>query len=80
MDFDVAEEEQFSPNKLRAQIERLYMEAVGVLVPGHKRVLTVLGSWFYHVQTTPLKTPVVEGAKTNIMFLSGTSIHFSRRE
>ncbi|KAF4501105.1 hypothetical protein FAGAP_2690 [Fusarium agapanthi] len=28
MDFNVAEEEQFSPNKLRAQIERLYMEAI----------------------------------------------------
>ncbi|EGU77624.1 hypothetical protein FOXB_11854 [Fusarium oxysporum f. sp. conglutinans Fo5176] len=27
MDFNVAEEEQFSPNKLRAQIERLYMGA-----------------------------------------------------
>ncbi|KAF5581768.1 hypothetical protein FPANT_8792 [Fusarium pseudoanthophilum] len=48
MDFNVADEEQFSPNKLRAQIERLYMEA-----------------------TTPLETPVVEGTKTNIMFLSG---------
>ncbi|KAF5626721.1 uncharacterized protein FTJAE_9578 [Fusarium tjaetaba] len=47
MDFNVAEEEQFSPNKLRAQIERLYMEA-----------------------TTPLKTPVVEGAKANIVLLS----------
>ncbi|KAF5546808.1 hypothetical protein FMEXI_5499 [Fusarium mexicanum] len=47
MDFNVAEEEQFSPNKLRAQIERLYMGA-----------------------TTPLKTPVVEGTKTNIVFLS----------
>lgn len=32
MDFNVAEEEQFSPNKLRAQIERLYMGAVGVSV------------------------------------------------
>ncbi|KAF5530920.1 hypothetical protein FPHYL_14000 [Fusarium phyllophilum] len=28
MDFNVAEEEQFSPNKLRAQIERLYMGAI----------------------------------------------------
>ncbi|KLO84705.1 Uncharacterized protein LW93_4984 [Fusarium fujikuroi] len=28
MDFNVAEDEQFSPNKLRAQIERLYMGAV----------------------------------------------------
>ncbi|RGP81495.1 hypothetical protein FLONG3_364 [Fusarium longipes] len=27
MDLEVAEEEQFSPNKLRAQLERLYMEA-----------------------------------------------------
>ncbi|EXL94964.1 hypothetical protein NOF04DRAFT_11126 [Fusarium oxysporum II5] len=28
MDFNVAEEEQFSPNKLRAQIERLYIGAI----------------------------------------------------
>ncbi|KAF5966387.1 hypothetical protein FCOIX_12555 [Fusarium coicis] len=50
MDFDVAEEEQFSANKLRAQIERLYMGAA-----------------------TLLKTPILEGTKANIMFLS---IHY----
>ncbi|KAF5689055.1 hypothetical protein FDENT_4557 [Fusarium denticulatum] len=44
MDFNVAEEEQFSPNKLRAQIERLYMEAVlGFIM--FRQHLSRLQSW-----------------------------------
>lgn len=49
MDFNVAEEEQFSPNKLRAQIERLYMGAVDISVQGHRRILTVLDTWLHYV-------------------------------
>lgn len=33
MDLEVAEDEQFSPNKLRAQLERLYMGAVSLCDP-----------------------------------------------
>ncbi|KAF4947767.1 hypothetical protein FGADI_10161 [Fusarium gaditjirri] len=44
MDFNVAEEEQFSPNKLRAQIERLYMGAILNLIM-LKQHLSRLQSW-----------------------------------
>lgn len=74
MDFNVAEDEQFSPNKLRAQIERLYMGVVGVSVQRHRRILTVLDTWLHHIQTTSLSTPVMERTKTNIMFLSSRPI------
>ncbi|KAF5985361.1 hypothetical protein FBULB1_2931 [Fusarium bulbicola] len=44
MDFNVAEEEQFSPNKLRAQIERLYMGAIiGFIM--FRQHLSRLQSW-----------------------------------
>jgi len=74
MDFNVAEDEQFSPNKLRAQMERLYMGAVGISVRVHRRILTVVDTWVHYVQTAPLETPVLEGTKTNIMFLSSRLI------
>ncbi|KAF5589340.1 hypothetical protein FPCIR_6786 [Fusarium pseudocircinatum] len=44
MDFNVAQEEQFSPNKLRAQIERLYMGAIlGFIM--FRQHLSRLQSW-----------------------------------
>ncbi|SCO43721.1 uncharacterized protein FFNC_09350 [Fusarium fujikuroi] len=44
MDFNVAEEEQFSPNKLRAQIERLYVGAIlGFIM--FRQHLSRLQSW-----------------------------------
>ncbi|CVK99281.1 uncharacterized protein FMAN_02143 [Fusarium mangiferae] len=44
MDFNVTEEEQFSPNKLRAQIERLYMGAIlGFIM--FRQHLSRLQSW-----------------------------------
>ncbi|KAG5789490.1 hypothetical protein H9Q69_011454 [Fusarium xylarioides] len=44
MDFNVAEEEQFSPNKLRAQIERLYMGTIlGFIM--FRQHLSRLQSW-----------------------------------
>ncbi|KAF5656326.1 hypothetical protein FCIRC_13704 [Fusarium circinatum] len=51
MDFNVAEEEQFSPNKLRAQIERLYMGAIlGFIV--FRQHLSRLQSWREPRRTT----------------------------
>ncbi|KAF4334709.1 hypothetical protein FBEOM_11449 [Fusarium beomiforme] len=44
LDFNVAEEEQFSPNKLRAQLERLYMGAIiGFIM--FRQHLSRLQSW-----------------------------------
>ncbi|KAF5240517.1 hypothetical protein FANTH_9565 [Fusarium anthophilum] len=55
MDFNVAEEEQFSPNKLRAQIERLYMGATTPLetpvLEGTKANIMLLSSILGTVDT-----------------------------
>ncbi|CEI69236.1 hypothetical protein FVEN_g4011 [Fusarium venenatum] len=44
MDFEVAEQEQFSPNKLRAQLERLYMGAILSFIISRQH-LSRLQSW-----------------------------------
>ncbi|KAF4440617.1 hypothetical protein F53441_12238 [Fusarium austroafricanum] len=51
LDFNVAQEEQFSPNKLRAQLERLYMGAIlGCII--FRQHLSRLQSWREPRRTT----------------------------
>ena len=65
LDLNVAEDEQFSPNKLRAQLERLYMGAVSLEEIVRILVLTIADTWIYHVQTTYLAPSIVARTQTN---------------
>ncbi|KAF5617132.1 hypothetical protein F25303_13350 [Fusarium sp. NRRL 25303] len=47
LDFNVAEDEDFSPNKLRAQVERLYMGVASVLARAKANFLVQPGPLFY---------------------------------
>jgi hypothetical protein len=59
MDLEIAEQEQFSPNKLRAQLERLYMGAVSCHCSCCTTYLMVVDSRFHHIQTAPLTTSIL---------------------
>jgi hypothetical protein len=40
LDMNIADEEEFSPDKLRANLERVYMTIVGLVQAGFDRLLT----------------------------------------
>uniref|UniRef100_A0A8H7NNR9 Uncharacterized protein n=1 Tax=Bionectria ochroleuca TaxID=29856 RepID=A0A8H7NNR9_BIOOC len=51
LDLNIADEEEFSPEKLRAQLERLYMVVILSLLGGWKHVVR-LRSWKEHQRTS----------------------------
>jgi hypothetical protein len=70
LDMNIADEEEFSPDKLRSNIERLYMTIVGThkmgtLVPSNLRP----GHWYDGIWQAHCATPILARNSTNSLVL-----------
>jgi len=69
LDLNIADEDEFSPDKLRANIERFYMTIVSGLMTSLGRVLTLLGHRHDGVRQAHRSITVMARDTTNCLVL-----------